>query len=634
MLICVIAVGCAGARLTPISPRQVERAQSAPADEAAGYHTYDELSTVLRQIAARGGSAATLETIATTVSGRAVSVLTLSSAGEAATKQAILIVGGIDAARPASSETALNVAKRLVDAVAKDADGPAAKLLADHTLYIVPRVNPDGIETYFEPLKHESPLDARPIDDDRDGVVNEDGPNDLNGDAMITVMRVPDPQGKWMVDPDEPRLLKRADPAKGEHGKFKLMLEGSDDDGDGEINEDGLGGVDDDRNWPHFYEPGTGHTGLHQLSEPQTRGLAQFIVDHPNIAAAIVYGRNDNIVEVPKGKQRGPGKRAYRDLNPGDVELYQHISERFKEITGLKSSGGGSAAGALYAWLYSQQGIPTIATELWRPLSEKKKSPTTAPTSRPSDTKTPDSKPTPASQPSLANADAGLQVFQFRRGGPPPGMRPGGGEGDSSGSKKPADPIAARVESTKSAEQWLKYSDTQRSGAGFVAWTKVSHPTLGEVEVGGFAPYFRTTPPIDALDGIADGQLAFLQELAGDLPRLSLEAAQVADVGSGLWRVELRIRNDGYLPTHTAIARQVRTPPIVIRPQIKRERIVGGRPLERIDNVPGSGGSVTRRWLIRGKRGDAIEFRATNRVYGELRLTVTLEESDSKKDGE
>ena len=48
---------------------------------------------------------------------------------------------------------------------------------------------------------HANPLVPRPIDQDRDGLVDEDGPEDLDGDGEITWMRGPDPAGDWIADP-------------------------------------------------------------------------------------------------------------------------------------------------------------------------------------------------------------------------------------------------------------------------------------------------------------------------------------------------------------------------------------------------------------------------------------------------
>jgi len=640
LVACLGTSGCALGQQSATAQRPQSQPAVAAASAPAGYHPYAEFVELLTQLAARAGPAAKLETLATTAAGRAVHVLQLAAGDQPPEqRQAILLLGGLDAEQPAASETALNVARRLLDALQDDADGPAARMLHERTLYIVPRANPDGVEAYFAGVPDERRVNGRPVDEDRDGIVDEDGPNDLDGDRRIGVMRVRDALGEWTIDPDESRLMRKADRAAGERGEYKLMWEGVDDDGDGLINEDGPGGVDDDRNWPHFFEPGLPETGPHQLSEPQTRALAEFVVAHPNIAAAVVYGRHDNLVNVPKGKEQGPDGRSYRDLHPDDLPLYEHVSQEFKERTKLGGSNGARSAGALYAWLYSQRGIPTFATSLWWPLDGEKPAAASAPSSQPASapaTQTaatraaesvaaePASQPdaAPASQPGTAPVSQPVSVPTEARPAPKPAAR-------GSGRKRPeasgGDPLAARVEATELGLKWLKYSDER--GAGFRAWTGVDHPTLGRVEVGGFVPYFQTTPPAEELDAIAERQQAFVLQVSEWLPQPRFGDPRVKAAGADVWEIELRLINDGYLPTHLAIARQLENPPIVVRPLVERARVVGGRPMERVANLAGGGGAAGLRWLVRGAVGERVEFRASNRVYGEWNVTVTLEET-------
>jgi len=58
--------------------------------------------------------------------------------------------------------------------------------------------------------------------EDNDGQVDEDGPEDLDGNGLITMMRVKSPEGRWLIDPEEPRLMRPADPKKGEKGEYLL----------------------------------------------------------------------------------------------------------------------------------------------------------------------------------------------------------------------------------------------------------------------------------------------------------------------------------------------------------------------------------------------------------------------------
>lgn len=666
-----------------------------PGGITAGYHRYDELAAALQELVAASGGSATLESIAKSRRGRDVWALQVAapSAVPPEKRQALLIVGGIDADHPAGSETALNVARKVVDALRDDPDADVAKSLAKRTLYIIPRVNPDGVETFFDPVRRGGRVNAHSIDNDRDGVANEDGPNDLNGDRMITVMRVPDPAGEWMVDPDEPRLLKKADRNKDERGVYKLVAEGVDDDNDGRINEDGPGGVDLDRNFSHLFESGTLEVGIHQLSEPVARALADYVIARPNIAAAIVYGRHDNLVKVPRGKERGPAGSAYKDLHPDDVKLYEHISKKYKEITALKESHGATPDGAFYAWLYAQRGIPTFATSLWWPELPKKEEPASQPASQPASAPageepedSGESDADAADEPSAESDELpsreemmtrfrerfgnrqpsreDIQTFMRKIGGTQSGARiviqrggaqaglpgrptragggrrgrgrsPDGAPADAGESKpdRSADLLAARVENSKTVKHWLKYSDELRDGRGFVEWTEFDHPTLGKVEIGGLAPYFTTPPPAEALGDIADKQIEFLVQLSNWLPSPRFATSKVTDAGGGLWQVEIHLINDGLFATHAGITRHIRMPAWVIRPQIERDRIVGGRPVERVANLDGGGGSAKLRWLIRGSPGSSVEFTAYSRTFGELKTSVVLRATAPGQEG-
>ena len=94
-----------------------------------------------------------------------------------------------------------------------------------------------------------------PIDSDRDGLFDEDPPNDLDGDGNIVQMRIHTPgEGTHRLSLDDERILERVGP--GEKGDWTFVYsEGFDDDGDGRTNEDGLGGYDMNRSWPSLWQP-------------------------------------------------------------------------------------------------------------------------------------------------------------------------------------------------------------------------------------------------------------------------------------------------------------------------------------------------------------------------------------------
>ncbi len=594
----VMLAGLVAIRIAPLPARGEPPKTQPAASQPASYLRYEAFVKRISALAGRAGDLVQVTKLATTAGGRDVHVLTLAAPSDRKPEHrtAVLLVGGVDAEMPAASDLVLMLAEKLVDQARTKADSPAAKLLREHTFYVVPRLNPDGIEAYFTRPQDQRRTNARGVDNDRDRLVDEDGPNDLDGDGVIAVMRVPDPKGAWIVDPQYPRLMRKADPARGEAGRYRLLLEGTDDDDDGQVNEDPPGGIDDDRNWPHLFESGTIGVGIYQLSEPETRALAQFVVDHANIALAIVYGRNDNIVRVPKDKGHGPAGRSYRQLHPDDIAVYEHISQRFRRLTGLKHSPGSRPEGTLYAWLYAQRGIPTFAVCPWYPVDVN-------------NARVAQKRPTAASRPQSGPAK----------------NKPSETKPKIKRAERSHDPLLRRVEATKEGIAWLKYADAR--GRGFIEWHAFDHPTLGQVEIGGFAPYFLTTPPPDELATLADAQYGFVEALDDLLPAPHFAEPKVTHVGGNVWQVELRLTNDGYLPTHLAISRYIRNPQIVIRPQLPAERVVGGPRLARVSNLPGSGKVVVRRWLVTGKPGDKVAFRMFNRTYGEQVITVELVDS-------
>jgi len=265
-----------------------------------GYHDHASLTKALQALAVANKTSVKLASIGKTAGGRDIWALEIAAPGAVPPEKrpALLIAAGFEGDSLVGSEIALATAESL-------AKNPASEA----TVYLVPRVNPDGAEGFFAPLKTGAKTNLEPYDDDNDGRVDEDGPEDLNGDGLITVMRVPAAGGEYMIDPEDPRLMKRADPKKGETGAFKLTTEGIDNDGDGFINEDPPGGTDPGRNFAHeypYYKPGA---GPHMVSAAETRALMAWIVAHRNVAAVLTFGESDNLIVPPTSAGRiGPAR--------------------------------------------------------------------------------------------------------------------------------------------------------------------------------------------------------------------------------------------------------------------------------------------------------------------------------------
>lgn len=185
----------------------------------------------------------------------------------------------------------------------------------------------------------------------------------------------------------------------------------------------------------------------------------------------------------------------------------------------------------------------------------------------------------------------------------------------------------------KDEAAWLTYSDEQRGGAGFIEWEKFDHPELGEVEIGGWVPYFKTNPPAGEVPDIAAKQAEFLLDLAGRFPKVSLSDPEVTRLASGLWEIKCGLVNDGYLPTGTAMAvRNRRARPYVVRLGVPNEDIVTGRRVNKVWSVPGSGGRKAFRWIVRAPDGAELTLTVYSEKFGEFDRQVVLDDNTTGGD--
>ena len=117
------------------------------------YHTYDELTAALRELAKTHANLARLVEVAKTREGRSVWAIEIGNpAGTPlAERPALLIAANLEGDQVIGSELALFAADALLTGYATN---PAIKQRLDaHVFYILPRVNPDGAELMFAPLK-------------------------------------------------------------------------------------------------------------------------------------------------------------------------------------------------------------------------------------------------------------------------------------------------------------------------------------------------------------------------------------------------------------------------------------------------------------------------------------------------
>ncbi len=274
---------------------------SAPAapTEAARYDDYHRFAEVEQRLQAWSKEHPELKilTLGQSAGGRPIYAAQIAAAGGARPEDRPAVFVGANAAgfHNAGTEAALDLVERLLSG-----DKTAAALLRTHTFYVAPALNPDAHDGLFATPRIRRGGNGMRLDRDRDGLEAEDGADDLNGDGVITRMRIADPVGTWLPHPSEPRLHVRADALKERAGAWRIEREGRDDDRDGSYNEDGSDGVWVDRNFPHAFPHAQAEAGPWSSYAPESKAAMDFLLARRNIALAVIYGPANNLLAMPQ----------------------------------------------------------------------------------------------------------------------------------------------------------------------------------------------------------------------------------------------------------------------------------------------------------------------------------------------
>lgn len=564
--------------------------QAAPL--SAQYPNHRALSATLQSLAERYRSQTALVTVATSPGGRAIQALRVG----AANRPALLVVANAHGPHLVGSAAALAAAERLLD----DSE---AGLLDRATVWFVPRLNPDAAEAMFATPVGERTGNGMATDDDRDFQLDEDPADDLNGDGFITAMRIADPNGEWLEDAEEPGLMRRADAAKGEVGKWRLQSEGRDDDGDRHYNEDGPGGIDVNRNFPYNYAHHGTAAGRFPMESPEARGLAEFVLAHPEIAAVYVLGPQDNLLKAWENRPNAgimntttreratEGTSAGGQLNSimrADQNGFADLARRFQATTGLsKGPSSAALAGDVLSWSYFNFGRWSAGSKVWWAPEV------------PKDTK---------------DTTAAGGARPAGGGGTPGGRAPGAGA-SSGGADANAD--------ARAAIKWYRSIGEE----AVVPWTAVTLP--GEsavVEVGGLKPGVLLNPPAGSeLDSALARQARFVAEMAGMLPRIALRDLTITAVGDGVWRITVELANDGALPTNPSLGSRMRNPRnIRVALDLRGATLLSGNAVQVAGPIPGGGRSSTLTWTVAAARGATLSLMAESPTTGTATQTISL----------
>jgi hypothetical protein len=553
------------------------------------YYPLDQVYEALRALNKAYPQLTTLETVGKSEEGRPIMALTINNpkTGAALDKPGIYVDGNIHGNEIQGGEISLYLLDYLLGHYGKNPE--MTQLVDKAAFYVVPVVNVDGRYHFFADAN--TPDSNRglriPVDDDRDGLVDEDPPDDLDGDGNICTMRKKDPFGQFKTDPEDPRLMVRIKP--GEKGEWTMLGdEGLDNDGDGRVNEDGEGYVDPNRNWGFDWAPPyvQGGSGEYPFSGVGLKALAEWAMTKTNIAFVWSFHNSGGML------LRGPSRKGLGEYPPQDIAVYDYLGKQgeriipgyrylisWKDLYTTYGDSGEWATQTLGAYFYCAE-VFQSESEAFKGVSERP-------------------------EPGTPREEAMRDVF-------------------SQG-------ITER--------ERLKFSDNVAQGELYKPWRPFKHPDYGDIEIGGWVKMSsRLGAPFMIKDLVHRNAMAVLFT-AKHLPEVALEVTEVKALGGNLFRLRTRLANPKAMPTMTYLAQKVNLyPKDVLKISGTGAKVVAGgllvdpyrdqvvykkyRPELQFLVVPGFG-KVEHEFLVEGK--GAVTFRYESRHGGKLTKTVKLE---------
>ncbi len=329
------------------------------------YHSSAEAYALLADWAGEFPNLTNLYSIGETLEGTQLWMLEITNkeTGDALEKPGYYYDGNIHAGELTAAEVSLHFAWYLLDNYGSDAR--VTRLLDTRTLYVRPKFNPDGADVALNTL-HNPRSTPRPYDEDADGLLDEDPPNDLDGDGFVTQMLVRNANGMWKRDAGDSRIVVRRAIEETGGEFYDVYSEGVDDDGDGDFNEDDVGGIDMNRNFPRNWglEFEQGGAGPFPLSEPETRATVEFVMGHRNITG-IFHGHTSGGFLY-----RLPSTTSWDNYDMSDQNLIVELAEMYRTTTGqpVRASYTNPRLhrhGTLMSWGYWDFGVVGAVPEFW-----------------------------------------------------------------------------------------------------------------------------------------------------------------------------------------------------------------------------------------------------------------------------
>jgi len=305
------------------------------------YHNYTEIVEILLELNQTYANVTDVFSIGRSWWDRDIYCVRLTNETDLKPKPEVFFVGYHHAREPITSELTLYFV--VYAATNFGLNQTVTELLNNSEIYVVVALNVDGFDLFEE--NDWQRKNSRPTNEDSDGLVDEDPPEDENGNGFID-------QLIDYTDPERPEFIR---------------WEGTDNDGDSRYAEDWKGGVDLNRNYNYSWEYGSTsprseiYKGPQPFSEPETRAIRDLVLEH-NFKYAISFHSGAELILYPWGCTHDPP--------PLDDEAkFIEISGNLSVITGgteyMQSSYLYFTYGVWDDWMYAVADVFPFTCEIF-----------------------------------------------------------------------------------------------------------------------------------------------------------------------------------------------------------------------------------------------------------------------------
>ncbi|MBY9001562.1 MAG: hypothetical protein KGD64_11635 [Candidatus Heimdallarchaeota archaeon] len=302
-----------------------------------------------------------MEVIGQSYLGKNITALKITNEQRTNQKAKALVVAQHHAREPIAAEAALRFIIYLLNNYQVDDD--ITEFIDNQEIYVIPTLNPDGLDRRVDQDDHWLRKNLRPWDDDGDGFFDEDTWEDVNLDGKISsfdVYEKIDSQLQYSY----------------------TYYEGIDNDGDGKINEDPIGHTDLNRNYDMFWRDGVGwepettsqiYPGNTAFSEPETKAFRNFALKHRfGMAFSLHSGINATyFADNPVGGWAEP--YLYNSMLQDFAEILPpsfNLDLFYKSGSPSPVAATAALAGGWENWMYHERGtIAPITFEIYRNAS-------------------------------------------------------------------------------------------------------------------------------------------------------------------------------------------------------------------------------------------------------------------------